>query len=622
MVKKVAPLPQFVNLSPEDRMKAAKPFLDQLDQEYMNPRAQLVISRDSLFKTGQEYGIAKFRKVPPAAMGFHPRNRSSTGIVPSESHTKLPKFVTGGFSLTECAGASSVQRNPTKIGDMYEDINREKAVDSGGLLPPVAPNSLESFTMTRNHTYSSLRIAHFGVKSTDDVISHNGYISKAKIIERCPSLEDPIANGIETLEFCWQFECMYPNLVDMVIEADNVPAQAAAVDTSTTILAKTYNLAKQEKDFALVELKLIRAMPGQNVSPYVAYMKGGFLGPKEDPWVLRELEHFCNALSIIRPMNLATLAKLVELDLGPPIGAGTAWRMACLKAMSDAPERYMIGSENTACSLADVAKMGAPSTKQLVMQSDMYMRDCRVLVDIMLRQGNLLAETSVQIKVLRDTMDLQLFAHVLSKQYPHGTFTSCMQIASTFYTEASQLVGKKDMPAMPKGWKLIRKGTTTESLQMSITAADNIGGVSASGATKEQVLKDLSSRGVIVGAIAMSKIDNKLSYTIKAVREGSVVLELDGATLAVKIGELFSTYLVKHKIVEESYALNCPHATFTTTKLCNNAICKNEILQNEILQIICLFFLQVVFLFISFRTVEGAHRQVGLHLRAQCYDAR
>jgi hypothetical protein len=60
---------------------------------------------------------------------------------------------------------------------------------------------------------------------------------------------------------------------------------------------------------------------------------------------------------------------------------------------------------------------------------------------------------------------------------------------------------------------------------------------------------------------------------------------LDGATLAVKIGELSSTYLVKHKIVEESYALNCPHATFTTTKLRNNAICKNEILHNEILQV-------------------------------------
>ena len=563
MVKFYAVLPQFKDLSVEDKLKAAQLLLDQLDAEYVNPKAQLVTLRDELFKVLQQHGLARMRFIPPSSMGFHPRNRGSIGLVAIECHIKLKKFTIGGFSLEECARAASVQRNPTIIGDLYEETNANKARESGSMLPHVAPKSLESFSLTCSHTYGALRLGHFAAPSEDDTVADGGAVSKAKIIQRCPSLEDPLNHGINVLEICHQVETMHPLLIDMVIESDNVPAQAAASDNAATLLAKTFNLSQKEKDYDMVQLKLVRAAPNQDVAAYVAFAKGGWLGPKEDPWVLKEFEYFCGSLKTSRDLNLVALEKLAELDLGPPVGAGAAWRSACLKGMADAPARYIIGTENTVCNVVDVAKMGT-SAKTLVIQADAYMRDAKLICADLMQNQDLLATLTDPIKSMRDVMDLRLFAHVLSKQFPHGAFDSLMEIASKFYTDMENIVGRANMSSLPKGWKLVKSQPTSVNVSSgSRVAADSTIGVAVGGPTKDQVVRDLAVRGAVVGAIATCKATSAV-YTIKTVRENSVVIVgvgEDTATVTVKVNELFGKYTLKRKVIEDTHIYyECPYS--------------------------------------------------------------
>ena len=149
--------------------------------------------------------------------------------------------------------------------------------------------------------------------------------------------------------------------------------------------------------------------------------------------------------------------------------------------------------------------MSSNTVKPLIIQADTHMRDYRALVKDVTHSKNLIATITSKVMALRDTMDLRLYAHVMQKQFPTGTFNSLMHIASTFYTDVLAVVGKRDMPPLPKGWKLIKTTAATGPTGSSVTAADGIDGFGTDGPSKEQVIKDLANRGAVVGSTVLGE---------------------------------------------------------------------------------------------------------------------
>ena len=156
MVKFIQPKPGLTNMSAKERMQTAKRDLDALKAKCNEPSAQIVVIRDELYSTLMLNALARKRRIPPMAMGFHPRNRGHVGIVAGDTRTKLVRFV-GGFSPAECDRAVAVQRSPGDRGDAFEAKNIQMSKDSNGVLAPVSPGSLEAFSLTCTHTYGALR---------------------------------------------------------------------------------------------------------------------------------------------------------------------------------------------------------------------------------------------------------------------------------------------------------------------------------------------------------------------------------------------------------------------------------------------------------------------------------
>ena len=120
MDSSVAILPQFRTASKRARLEAARPLLDEIKANAKQADAQLVSLRDHSYHVMQTHGLAQRRRMKPNSVGFHPSNRSGTGLIPAKCRKKLSDFAKSGFSLIECARACAVGRVHGSIGDGYE----------------------------------------------------------------------------------------------------------------------------------------------------------------------------------------------------------------------------------------------------------------------------------------------------------------------------------------------------------------------------------------------------------------------------------------------------------------------------------------------------------------------
>jgi hypothetical protein len=557
MVKTIAAIPQFQFASNEERLEAAKPLLSELRKKYMMPQAQLISLRDEFYIVVQGYSLARVRQIHCAAMGFHPRNRGGIGLTPSECHAKLALFHKSGFSGFECERASSAQRSPKAIGDEHEASNAKIASQSHGQLPPIVTRSLESFSLTCNHTFGALRCAYYGVESTDESISENGVVSTSKLQERSPQLGDAIANGIPVLEIVWEVERDWPDLIDLVIEADNVPMQVAAADPPATFFLKAHAIANAElgRDcevdaiWSLVEAKLARAVARDfDAKPYVDFVRK-WSGSAGNPWVLLDFDRHSKSLKVLRPLPSHVIQKLADIDLGPLCGA--LWRLACLKAVEAAPAKYILGSDNVFITPKDISTMSG-SNLAFVLQADQYMRDATQMITEIGEQSETPNSASNRIHLChsaRDAMDIAMVSHILAKS--SDKYKSLFDIASEFYASIQKVVDPNHLPSMPKAWE-------KQKPKAKANAAAKLDGggqkrafqeIAEDGATKSQVVATLAERGAEVGTATVRKSDSVV-YKITAVTNNLVKLKNETEVITVPVRTWYAEYSVK-KVVKE-----------------------------------------------------------------------
>ena len=146
------------------------------------------------------------------AFGFHPKNRGENGIAPKHVSKKVSLFCQTGFSPFECERACLVGRAPGKRGDDYEAVNARAAACAAGQLAPVSKGSLDSFTITCNHTFQSFRAVHFGAANEDASISLNGKVCSAMVAQKCPLRASTVADGLRVRMLPCQLEERWPSL--------------------------------------------------------------------------------------------------------------------------------------------------------------------------------------------------------------------------------------------------------------------------------------------------------------------------------------------------------------------------------------------------------------------------
>ena len=474
--------------------------------------------RDKSYERLVHFGLAEVKVCSFGDTGFHPWNRSNTAIVPTKVSAKVMRFYQMGFSLTECAKSVSVQRRPGPVGDKHESANIEIINAAGGVLAPVKKEgSLSQFSLTCNHTCQAVRAASAGAVHTDPVIAPNGYISLPVMMNRDPTIAQAITNGMPWLQLHWQVEEMFPDVIRIIIEADNIPNAIAEKDSASTLLWKCHAAIKgvyDEEDgkpedekmsaddiSTLIEARVLRSEIGREteVPQYVAFAKE-WSGGVANPFVLREFDAYTKVMPEARDINGSMIAKLAKLDLGPAQGA--LWRLATLKVAANPSEKPVVQS--------DVAAMSTTKNKPHVLSANLHMTEARKVMEDALKAPTV---NIGKLERARDLLDQRLVKHVLNRS---RDFKSSADICFKFLEDV--VAAGAASTHCPSQWQ---QKKTASSTNAASGVKRGIQELTASGPSLASIIDVLKSKGCEVGSQCTHAQSGK-SYKVVSITNTAV----------------------------------------------------------------------------------------------------
>ena len=350
------------------------------------------------------------------------------------------------FSVSDTKQKDSTKQPTTCFiaqGAQYETLNKTLADSADGQLAKVVDGSLKGFSLTAGHTNQMNRCVYYEVRCEIPEISAGGKINKPMLLANDANWKIAVEDGFPWLCIDPILEEHFPQLIIMIIEADNLGTQIAKQDNVWTLCWKVHKAAalqveltkcnEEEINWDEVKTSVCRTELNRSleIPDIIAFVKG-WCGGLHEPCVLREVDAFAKTVKVARNVPCIILGKLAALQLG--VGIGACWRAAVLKAMLSAEAKHnMPNGENTTgyVTVSDVTAMQGRH-KKYVLMADELMVKFRTIVK---------AETTLdptEAAKLIGKLDVCLVAHVLQRPSIHGVFKSLSEIcykvsASTFH---------------------------------------------------------------------------------------------------------------------------------------------------------------------------------------------
>ena len=140
----------------------------------------------------------------------------------------LLKISRKGFAKIETEMALACAIPPNKDGETWRAKNVELGTTCAGNIAPYQPEVLRCATGAGSHTTAVLRLIDYAegknVKAPEmegfDELSMDGFLSKEKILAKCPSLRKPLQSGLEYTLLCYEIVCECPSLMRILSEDD------------------------------------------------------------------------------------------------------------------------------------------------------------------------------------------------------------------------------------------------------------------------------------------------------------------------------------------------------------------------------------------------------------------
>ena len=237
--------------------KAAEkaPVINRMIKEFEGDRAKATQIQSfgvELRTFLKENGLLKHERVHHRYCGVAKCNRNYAMLIPLNSPMLLYRMVNKGWSWFEVQLALAAEISPTSTGDSERQENAKLIARSDGLLAPIDADELKIVTIISSHTTSVLRMCDANsVKAvqgwTDEVANEHGVITKERVIEKAPSMQEPIAIGLEYDIIPYQLVDLCPRLLDMLAEADNAKHKNAAADSPLQMMMNIHRRATQEE---------------------------------------------------------------------------------------------------------------------------------------------------------------------------------------------------------------------------------------------------------------------------------------------------------------------------------------------------------------------------------------
>jgi hypothetical protein len=273
---------------------------------------------DVIMKTLDSFGLLSRERRSIDHVGIHPDNRVNTMLVPVDMQDLLLQFCQKGFNPRKWSALScTVPAGPE--GAIWRGKNQELVDKSGSLLPPIVADQITLLTARGSHGTSALRAAKFGCKSIHPKLSGpTGMISKHKVLELQPSLQDPIENGVYYDIVPGELLLAVPKLFDVLSRVGNVGNDTfrlptvlqscnrihqVATSTAGSDANIDWDVVAQIADFGL-------NLPSSSMlCKFVEKWSGGMDGK-----ILKELEQYERTLSVRRKLQPEALFEISKLD--------------------------------------------------------------------------------------------------------------------------------------------------------------------------------------------------------------------------------------------------------------------------------------------------------------------
>ena len=124
------------------------------------------------------------------------------------------------------------------------ESNQALVKDSDGRLPEIDTIKLRHLAMSCNHTVWFLKCALAGTPCDNPKLSRNGRLSLALIEEGDPLFAKRIREGMVWMVLDWRVEEHYPDIVEMLIQAKNLPGEINRRISVFEVLQQIFNLSK------------------------------------------------------------------------------------------------------------------------------------------------------------------------------------------------------------------------------------------------------------------------------------------------------------------------------------------------------------------------------------------
>ena len=296
-----------------------------------------------ILKIIAEHGLSDERWIDVVKVGVHPDNREKVGLVPVDVHELLALIASQGWSWSECAGALGCEIPPNSTGAAWRKFNVELANKSDGYLPEVDADNLDIVSARGSHTTSGVRCMKLGAKGIHDALCTDGKVSRNKIIDRQPSMNEPIDKGMKYTVIKWQLAMACPRLMEILSRTGNASHGVARTQTALQgckrVLSLASTMPKDTPDFwekvaraACIGMAPDYAETAKAYCGFVQQWSGG-----KDGRVIDELVAYERILPLKRTIAPADLKSLGEIKFWD----GPRYVPAMVKALLLAPPNFV-----------------------------------------------------------------------------------------------------------------------------------------------------------------------------------------------------------------------------------------------------------------------------------------
>ena len=487
-----------------DRVAVLSPVINSMVEEHDSGEAVVGVEafQEDIIERIRSAGLLESKWLQVDHVGVHPDNREKAMLVPIDVHDLLKRMANDGWSYKKWeAMACEIPAGP--VGEAWRKMNERLAEGSDGMLAPYQGDMLEVLTGRGSHGTAALRAMKVGAKGVHPEVCAEGYVSKSKICERQPSMEQPCSKGCPYDVIKAELVVACPRLMEVLSRTGNAGHSVYRVQTALQHCNRLHQLALSRQsagkdvDWDSIAKQACIGMgdefldDAKKLAEFVRAWSGG-----EDGFILKDLEAYERTLKVKRklyPHDLQLLGKIDFMD-------GSRYVPAMVKAMLNAPTADSTGhaalfTNSDFSSLQPNAK-GRPFAKEA---SDMMDSATSFL------KAYSRLEPTVQKKLVSD-LEVRCVMHVHQKKCEtRASYKSLLNIANAMYDEAKTLDDK-----LPVWTKLSSVDTTTATTKVPTGFLREI--------RKDGLIADceMSSRGFVVGAQVAKKGGDGVVYSVVA----------------------------------------------------------------------------------------------------------